>query len=427
MLMDRLYQNFLESSGVSIDSRTLKPGQIFFAIPGDNFDGHKYVDKALDSGASLAVIEKPEYAQSSRTVLVDDSIKALQDLARRYRASLDMPVIGLTGSNGKTTTKELLHVALATKFKVHSTKGNLNNHLGVPLSLLAADSSSEILVIEMGANHIGEIELLSDLARPTCGLITNIGHAHIEGFGSFEGVIEAKTELYRFLSQNDGLIFYNEEDKTLADNIPTGSQTVLYDSELEFRMEGLCLEFKKGNRDFLRSALYGGYNKHNVLAAWTVASYFNCKDDEMLEALAAYTPRMNRSEIRELGSTTFIMDAYNANPTSMKESIDSFRKLDSDKEKVLVLGDMKELGLDSPLYHKRILDSLEGENWKSVVLVGEIFYKLGQGSTQFKSYRTVDELNQSGDDFEKDLKGAIVLLKASRSIGLEKIRMLSEN
>lgn len=428
MEVDQLYNSFKESTGVSIDTRSLVEGQIFFAIQGDKFDGHDYVDKALEAGACLVVVQKKSCMRDTRTLLVEDTIQSLQALARTYRQSFEVPVIGLTGSNGKTTTKELLTAVLSQKYKVHATRGNLNNHLGVPLSILAADSSSEILVIEMGANHVGEIEFLCGIAQPSHGLITNIGYAHIEGFGSFEGIIQGKTELYNHLRHNSGTIFYNPLDDILVDNLLEGDNRIKYSSDLEFSLSDLSLELRR-NKDeaFLSTKLYGEYNATNLQAAWTLGKFFEVEEQDILTALTEYSPTMNRSEIREVGTMTFIMDAYNANPTSMENSIKSFVNLDTKKKKVLILGDMKELGAEEKVYHTELLNLVQSYAWHRVYLVGKIFSSVGKDYPSVLCFDTTIDLEKNLNSNKAELQECICLLKASRSIGLEKIRMLTED
>lgn len=426
--MDQLYKRFLASAGVSIDTRSLRPGEIFFALSGEKFDGHDYVDKAIESGASYVVVEKENGSWAHHAIVVEDSVQALQELARVYRQSFKVPVIGLTGSNGKTTTKELLTAVLSQKYKVHATRGNLNNHLGVPLSILAADAESEILVIEMGANHIGEIEFLCGIAQPDYGLITNIGHAHIEGFGSYEGVIKAKTELYQHLDKNKGIIFYNASDEVLVSNLPATAHVVKYDNCLEFRFTELSVDMRITLQDdFISTNLYGAYNATNLQAAYTLGRYFEVEDSAILKALAEYEPKMNRSEIRKVGTTTFIMDAYNANPTSMENSIASFNNLKTDKKKVLILGDMKELGSQAAEYHQMILDQVLKHEWHYIILVGGIFSSVGGQHSRISCYDTTADLDEALQSSSIVLENCLCLLKASRSIGLEKIRMLTED
>lgn len=422
-----LIQHFLDSQGVSIDSRTIEPDQIFFAIKGDNFDGHKYVQEVLDQGAKLAVIDNPDYEVDGKTVLVSAVLESLQALANMYRTHLDIPVLAITGSNGKTTTKELIHATLSTHYAVHTTPGNLNNHLGVPLTILGASKATEILVVEMGANHIGEIAALCGIADPDCGLITNIGQAHLEGFGSYEGVIEAKTELYKYLAQRKRLIFCNDSDKVLMDNLPPNCSMIGYPSDqVSFYTEEMKLGFrlKKYTKKYL-SRLTGSYNQNNILAALTVGEYFQVDTAMSCRAISSYSPKMNRSEIFEVNGTTLILDAYNANPTSMRAALESFGQLVTEQRKIIILGDMKELGTDEEQLHREILTiAREVKESEMTIVIGEIFHSISQereGGMEYESYDAFE------DDFKKIehlLKGSLVLIKASRSLKLERIKDL---
>ena len=423
--MEQLYQKFLASAGVSIDSRRLTDGQLFFALRGENFDGHDYVAAALDSGASHVIIDDADYQDGDRTIMVSDVLESLQLLAYHHRCQFDIPVIGLTGSNGKTTTKELLKAVLDKKFKVHCTRGNLNNHLGVPLTILEASKDSEIMIIEMGANHIGEIEALCKISMPNHGLITNIGYAHIEGFGSYNGVVAAKTELYRHLSDYGCHIFYNPEDKVLVDNLPQNASVTAYGRDIELgTRQGISLEFRiTGDERFIQTKLFGSYNLANISAARTVGKYFGVADRDIITALTDYTPANNRSQIIEVGDVRLIMDAYNANPSSMLLSIESFIAMKTDRAKVLILGDMKELGDDAISMHRDILALVDASDWADVILVGPIF---GQArmADQYSHYPSTEDLARDKAQLANRLKDKVVLLKASRSIGLEQIETL---
>ncbi|NNF21218.1 MAG: UDP-N-acetylmuramoyl-tripeptide--D-alanyl-D-alanine ligase [Saprospiraceae bacterium] len=423
MNLTELYQIFLESNGVSIDSRTIRPGEIFFALKGDVFDGHRFIDKAIENGASLVIIQDEKYT-SEHTVYFNDSLKCLQELALYHRQQFNVPVIGLTGSNGKTTTKELMNVALSSRFRVHATRGNFNNHIGVPLTLLSIPDDTEIIIVEMGANHIGEIDFLCHLSEPNYGLITNIGDAHIEGFGSREGVIKAKTELYRYLYNNNGKIFYNPEDKTLKDNMPMTAETISYDMELSFfESRSLRIGFSKPKDTVYQSNLYGIYNRQNITAAYSVARYFNIPHDEICKSIADYIPSMNRSQLIEKKDVVFIMDAYNANPTSMQLAIESFSNLNTSKGKSLVLGDMLELGEYEIKYHEEIVNQLLSLGFDKVILVGKRFLEADAGN-EFNHYSSVDELLVDPDRVNEIIKGTVCMVKGSRSMKLEKIEDL---
>jgi len=416
-----LHKMFLECTGVSTDSRTVLPGQLFVALKGDHFDGHQFVQEVLDKGAKYALISNAECA-SDKTVLVGDTLQALQKLSQRHRNYLDIPVIGITGSNGKTTTKELLTQVLKIKYEVHATHGNLNNHIGVPLTILGANSSTEMMIVEMGANHIGEIDFLCDLAKPDYGLITNIGHAHIEGFGSYEGVIQAKTELYKHLRKRSKLIFYNGSDTTLIQQLPNGVRAVPYLQNLSFGDKSFYLSVKQNSASH-QTKLVGGYNKVNIRAALTVGNYFNIDMQEMIRTVCAYEPKNNRSQIVKKKETTLILDAYNANPSSMESSIQSLADTNTGADKMLILGDMKELGADSITMHKQVLSFAERFKWKGIILVGEHF-NAADPKGKYLHFENVEALSKSQDEILTMAKNSVCLIKASRSLKLEKIEAL---
>lgn len=425
--MDKLLEHFLGSAGVSIDSRTILADEIFFAIKGENFDGHAYVNDVLQKGAKLAVIDDSQYVVEGKTHLVPSVLRSLQDLAHAYRLKLDVPVLAITGSNGKTTTKELIHAALSTHYNVHTTAGNLNNHLGVPLTILSATEQTEILVAEMGANHIGEIADLCKIADPDCGLITNIGHAHIEGFGSYGGVIQAKTELYRYLAERKRLIFHNDKDDVLVEHLPKDSSVLSYPSDqVSFYTEGMRVGFrlnKYPNKYLTR--LTGEYNYSNILAALTVGEYFQVDTKMSCRAISSYSPRMNRSEIVELvGGYTLILDAYNANPSSMRAALDSLAGLQTDKKKAIILGDMKELGPEEENLHKEILDHSSAQESLEIIVIGELFHKVGSSMEGVHSYENFEAFTDDIDKVKPLLQEKITLIKASRSSKLERIKDL---
>jgi len=430
-----IYDLFLSSTGVTTDSRKVKPGQLFFALKGDRFDGNQYAQEVLDKGACAAIVDDPAYHSGPKTILVDNGLKALQDLATTYRQSFDIPVIAITGSNGKTTTKELLTTVLSQKYKVHATVGNYNNHIGVPLTLLQAPRHTQILVVEMGANHIGEINELCHIAQPTFGLITNVGQAHLEGFGSYNGVILAKTELYRYIQKHGDLVFVNKKDKVLLYNLPNGAKMIPYIEGLKFFNKGLQLGYFNENNKQCVTQLSGTYNQDNILAAKTVGEYFDVPHELIDQSIIDYEPKMNRSQLVDKGSTSFILDAYNANPSSMLKAIDSFAQLETDKPKVLILGDMKELGGESMQLHANIITHLGQYSWDQVILVGQEFgevvkgiadggaeslAKKGEGRA-YKTYLNIETLSTSKDEVLTMLSNKLCLVKASRSIGLERI------
>ncbi len=421
MDMAKLYKAFLKSNGVSIDSRSISDGQMFFAITGDRFDGHRFIDDVIEKGASLVIIHDKAYDRGDKTFLVEDTLRCLQDLAHHHRMQLDVPVIGITGSNGKTTTKELIHAVLSKKYKVHTTKGNYNNHIGVPLTLLSADIDSEMLIIEMGANHLLEIDQLCHIAAPNYGLITNVGLAHVEGFGSCENIIIGKTEMYRYIAKVNGCIFYNDEDQVLSKKLPEDTKCVPYlVSDIEFLYSNPTLAFKDTDMDEVYSTkLFGIYNQTNVEAAITLGRYFKVLDEDIFQAIESYTPNMNRSQLIRKGDITYIKDAYNANPNSMKLSIKSLMNFGT-QPKVLVLGDMMELGDDKLILHRDMLRYIANYTWKKVLLVGPIFAEANK-DFDYVSYDNIGELKKDYSSLISEWADSTVLLKGSRSMKIESL------
>jgi len=423
--VSELYQLFLEQRKISTDSRNIEPGTIFFALKGDSFDGNAFASQALEKGAGFAVIDNEKFQTNLRCLLVDNVETALQQLAAHHRKQLKIPVIGITGTNGKTTTKELTGNVLAGKFKTVYTRGNLNNHIGVPLSVLSIKQETEIAVIEMGANHVGEIAELCQISRPTHGIITNIGRAHLEGFGSFEGVIRAKSELYHFLEENRGHIFVNNTDElllTLGKNI----QKNTYGSDANAGLVGeitrkapflgVKIQFKTGTR-FIQTRLIGEYNFANIMAAATIGEYFGVEAEKIAGALENYTPSNNRSQWIKSTHNQIIMDAYNANPTSMQSAILSFADYPV-SGKVAILGDMRELGKESQKEHRQILDFALAQNFESVFVIGDQFCKISENK-EVHGFQNVEEAR---DYFLKNpLQNKTMLVKASRGIKLEKL------
>ena len=400
---------------------------MFFAFKGEHTDGHKYVQKVLETRDCYAVIDDTDYHTDDRTILVEDVLKCLQDLANYHRRAYTGPVLALTGSNGKTTTKELMVAALAVEMKVHSTKGNYNNHIGVPLTILEANMNDDIWIIEMGANKLGDIKELCLIAEPEFGLITNIGSAHIEGFGSQENILIGKTELYDFIEEHEGMLFVNKHDEVLLNRVPENIELKLYpDESLKIRSKGLFIEIEDLNdgKNYL-SSLFGKYNTVNIQAAYGIASYFGVQRVNALKAIAAYKAEMNRSQVIQLDSLCLIMDAYNANPSSMLVSIQNFAELEHEK-KILFLGDMKELGDDEIQMHADILEELEKHSWKRVVLVGPLFQQADK-SNSYECYLSTAELIGAYENDLHQFEGSTCLFKASRSIGLEKFAERLQN
>ena len=421
---ESFYPTFKASKGVSIDSRRIEPGQIFVAINGERFDGHAFVNDVIEKGALQVVIDNPDFSVEGKTFLVEDSLSFLQELARYHRRQFDVPVMALTGSNGKTTTKELLGAVLSTKYKIYSTKGNYNNHIGVPLTIMDIRDDAEFILIEMGANHIGEIDFLCRVAEPEFGLITNIGSAHIEGFGSKEGILVGKTELYRWLASVKGTVFYNSEDALLSKVLPEGINSIEYSSEIQqSKGSEYTLSIMDKTGEIYDTHLYGDYNFINMRAAYTVGQFFGVAGDTACRALAEYDPRMNRSQIIRKENCTLIMDAYNANPSSMTLAIQALDKASNSDKKVLILGDMFELGKDEIQYHKEILEIIQKGNWSSVILVGEKFAQ-ADSRNLYVHFMNVQSMKEAWPEINHHFTNATVLLKASRSIGLEKLEEL---
>lgn len=407
-----LYSRFLLSDGVSIDTRTIEKGNLFFAISGPNFNANKFAKEALSKGAAYAVVDDKDYQTDERIVLAEDCLKALQDLAVFHRKRFKKPVLGITGSNGKTTTKELITKVLSEKFIVHATKGNYNNHIGVPLTLLHIHPQIEIAIIEMGANHVGEIEQLSQLALPTHGMITNIGRAHTETFGGVEGVIRGKSELFDYLRKTEGKAFVNMNDKVLSNMKKRFDNPILFPTDdLQLVNSVPYLEIKLGDQ-LCQTSLTGKYNLGNIGAAIAVGREFGITDQKILDAIASYIPENARSQIIQKGDVTIILDAYNANPDSMKAALESLA--DQKGRKVAILGDMNEL--ENPdESHMEILEiaSSLGIELKTI---GDKIGRVAEPSSHFSSKEELVK-NVISENFSN----TTVLLKASRSIKLETI------
>jgi len=421
-----LYSIFLDYPIICTDSRNIIPDSIFFALKGDNFDGNKYVSRALDCGCAFAVSDDIENEEIHGCIIVENVLKTLQDLAEYHRTELNIPVLAITGTNGKTTTKELINAVLSKKYQTVCTKGNLNNHIGLPLTLLSINANTEIAIVEMGANHPGEIAALCEIAHPGLGLITNIGKAHLEGFGSEEGVRKTKGELYDYLEKNRGVIFYNSDDTTLRTMAEKtlGTTPVIY-SETAMgakivKTEDSLLAFSTSEPDLLvNTCLVGDYNLNNALAAIAVGRHFDVSTEDIAAALMEYKPNNNRSQLIKTSTNTVIMDAYNANPSSMEAAINNFAKLAA-ANKLLILGDMLELGDNSLAEHQRIVDIVKRLGlWKTgkIILIGETFNQLKEsGITCFTSRNEAEEHLKN-----LHLESHTVLVKGSRGIGLENL------
>jgi UDP-N-acetylmuramoyl-tripeptide--D-alanyl-D-alanine ligase len=426
MKTELLYGLFKESMGIATDSRTVRKGEIFFALWGENYNGNEFAAGALEKGASYAVIDDPMF-EAGQTILVEDCLFELQALASHYRNDLRIPVLAITGTNGKTTTKELLAAIMAKKLKVHYTQGNLNNHIGVPLTILSAPEDTEMMIIEMGANHIGEIRTLCLVAKPDYGIITNIGTAHIEGFGSFEGVVKAKTELYEYLRKVNGIALYNDKNPLLAEKIfkiinravpysdPTGIDLIIKKIPSDLYLN-LTVQYLHQTYP-LSTNLFGDHNLENIQAAIAAGLFFGVDIFDIARAIEAYQPANNRSQVKISADNTLICDSYNANPVSMSNALESFTGIKAEN-KMVILGDMLELGEKAEDEHSRILKLLLSSVIEKVILVGPVFSKIAKTSG-FLLFHNVNELT---DHLKANpIKGMTILVKGSRGTGLEKI------
>ena len=419
----QIYEQFQQAEGISTDTRKITQNSMFVALKGPSFDANKFAVEALSKGAKFAVVDDPHIELAPGIILVNDCLQFLQDLARYHRKKLQCPVIGITGSNGKTTTKELLFAVLKNKFETYSTQGNLNNHIGVPLTILAIPLTAEMAIVEMGANHIGEIADLCTIAQPTHGIITNIGHAHIEGFGSFEGVLRAKSELYHYLIEHQGIAFVNSSDEVLKNMSKRFGKPVFYPSvgdffEATFIEANPFVKFSDSDGKLHETNLLGKYNFINIAAALCIGTYFGVDSSEAYRTAENYIPDNNRSQIIQHGSNTIILDAYNANPSSMDVAIDSFDEINN-VNKVVILGDMFELGNISELEHQKIGEKLSNSSISHVLLVGDqmrFAQKACAGSKHFTTKMDLVEYLK-----KEKFDHAHILIKASRGIGLETI------
>jgi len=422
MDISNLYRLFLESAGVTTDSRKVEKNSIFFALKGERFNGNDYAAQVLEAGAAYAVIDEEEKRLNDQCIVVSNVLETLQELANYHRKQFDIPVLAITGSNGKTTTKELINEVLATTYKVHYTKGNFNNHIGVPLTLLAMPKDTEIAVIEMGANHLEEIDFLARIAEPNFGLVTNVGRAHLEGFGSFEGIIKAKGELYDYLGNHKGIAFVNQEENHLLEMAALCENVITYESgegnsNISFKSASpfLSISFDNGtNLEMIQTQLIGAYNYPNILTAITIGRYFKVSFMNMKKALEAYTPSNNRSQLVKKGTNTIILDAYNANPTSMKAALSNFSQMEADK-KVVIIGDMLELGDESEQEHQEIINSIQDADFSQIITVGKEFLKVNS----LNAYETIEDLKAKWDWEVFD--NTTFLMKGSRGISLEKL------
>ena len=421
-MIETLYRHFTKAYRVTTDSRKVEKDAVFFALKGENFDANDFAMQVAEAGvASLVVADRKDLQKHERILIVDDTLKALQDLAAYHRQQMKATVLSITGTNGKTTTKELVSAVLAQKYNLIHTMGNLNNHIGVPLTLLSIKPETEIAVVEMGANHPGEIDTLCKIADPDFGLITNVGKAHLEGFGSFEGVIETKTALYRHIKANGQAVFVNRMNDILWQR-SEGQNRISYGchSNADYPVEqGQCNPYLsvKWQEQEVRTRLVGAYNFENVAAAIAVGSYFGVEKEAIIEALESYTPTNSRSQVIDTERNHIIMDAYNANPTSMQAALRNFANICGEQH-LLILGDMRELGSASEEEHRNILNLMKEFGFKEAYLVGQNFCEYNDNA-DWRTFDNVEELRQYIENH--CIEGKTILVKGSRGIMLEKV------
>lgn len=422
MTIQEIHKLFLKCNSVSIDTRKIASNSLFVAIKGERFDANTFANEALQKGASYVIIDNASYYIDARTILVNDSLTALQELASYHRTYLNLPIIALTGSNGKTTTKELINVVLSKKFNTKATVGNLNNHIGVPLTLLSFSAATEIGIVEMGANHQKEIEFLCAIAQPDYGYITNFGKAHLEGFGGVEGVIQGKSEMYSFLKSNHKKAFVNNDDVIQVEkskDIATITFSQIEAKAFVYIKSVTANPFVAIDYDdtSVKSHLIGLYNANNINAAITIGKYFNVANNDIKNAIENYIPENNRSQLLTKGTNTIILDAYNANPSSMAVALENFIQLDK-SNKLIIIGDMFELGEESLAEHKSIVDGLLNENTIECCFIGNDFYANKVDKTNFHFFKTFDDFS----DFlkTKSVANSTILIKGSRGMELER-------
>ncbi len=417
-----LYTIYCQYPIISTDTRNIQKDCMFFCLKGVNFNGNEFAEEALKKGAVYAIVDEEKYVLNEYCILVENVLETLQALALHHRKQLTIPIVGITGTNGKTTTKELLHNIIATSYNVLSTKGNLNNHIGVPLTILAIDKEIEIAIIEMGANHAHEIEFLCNIVKPTLGIITNIGKAHLEGFGSIDVITETKTALYRAIKEINGIVFVNRDDELLMHHA-TNIQQITYGTNENADWKGsivdetlMCKVYLPSLQQTVSTQLMGKYNFYNIMAAITIGDFFHIPFLKIQTALHTYTPSNCRSQLMKKGTNTLILDAYNANPSSMELAIKNIAEIDN-ASKVLILGDMKELGKDSLKEHQAIADLIKKNSFVNVYLVGNEFSLTNY--SPYISFQNIDEAIRYIT--QKTIKNSIVLIKGSRSMQMEQI------
>lgn len=428
MTTEELYKIYQKHPVISTDTRRIRQDSLFFCLKGDNFNGNEFADEAIDKGAAYAIVDEEKYRKSEKHILVNNSLSALQELAIHHRKQLIIPVIGITGTNGKTTTKELINAVLSRKYRTVATAGNLNNHIGTPLSILNITHNTDIAIIEMGANHPGEIAELCEISKPDFGIITNIGIAHTEGFGSFENIIATKRALYESVQKRNGVVFVNGDDELLM-KLSEGMKRVVYgkdnsfDCNGELAGKGLQVKVKWNSENeknksvefIAQTQLIGSYNFENILAAICIGQYFNVSDELIKKALEEYQPTGYRSQYIDTGKNKLVMDAYNANPSSLALALKNFAELEM-KEKVVIIGDMFELGKEADNEHEKIVKQLKKLKFERTILVGPIF---SRNNDDFESFQNSEEacnyLKQN------PIISKTILIKGSRGIKLEKI------
>ncbi len=430
--IEQLYTLFLQHPNIATDSRQVKPGDFFWALRGDRFDGNRFAGQALEQGAAYAVIEDASVITSERFLLVEDTLQALQDLARLHRRHFDIPVITIGGSNGKTTTKDLISAVLSSHYPTHYTKGNFNNHIGLPLTLLAMPLKTEVAVLEIGANNIGEVEALCHIAEPTHGLITNIGKEHLEGFGSLEGVKQGESELYQYLAAHRGMAFVNKDEAFLEELAAPVRKKLFYARSESFDVNNPVYEIRllqalpfvkatfrdeEGEIIEIDTQLFGKYNFANIMTAIVLGRYFKVPSHKIKRAIEQYQPLHNRSQIKQIGSNTFLLDAYNANPSSMEQAIQNFAEMKSNRQ-IAIIGDMLELGEATEPEHQHIAALALQQGFEQVIFVGKEFEKVAmqKGATHFPNVLELREWFE-----EQSFTNTTFLLKASRGIQLEKM------
>ncbi|MDP5091730.1 MAG: UDP-N-acetylmuramoyl-tripeptide--D-alanyl-D-alanine ligase [Polaribacter sp.] len=413
MDIPKLYELYKTHYLVTTDTRAIPENSLFFALKGDNFNGNSFAEKALALGARFAIIDEIAFQTDERMILVDDVLQTLQELANYHRKQLQIPVIGLTGSNGKTTTKELIHAVLSKKFNTLATKGNLNNHIGVPLTLLSMTPDTELGIVEMGANHQQEIAFLSRICEPDFGYITNFGKAHLEGFGGVEGVIKGKSELYDFIRAHNKMVFVNPADAIQMEKTSDISR-VLFDTErIQYLGVNPYIQLSLDGKN-IQTQLIGDYNFPNIAAAITMGLHFGVTTEAIIKAIEGYVSENNRSQIVKTAHNTLFLDAYNANPSSMKVALENFAAL-SETQKVVILGDMFELGADSAHEHQTIADLASSLNFETILFVGKNFHGVATKHPSFTDFENL-QIHLS----KNPLRNKTILIKGSRGMKLER-------